>query len=175
MAMNIYNDNLAKIDFSKILDPDLGSAKYDIMKAEEFNNAEKHIAETNIGTKAGDSNLPKTVLKEIIGDPQDKDNKVYSTLKDCQKLMDYIVYGPKSKGLAGDDRDIYLLVGCMIGFCKSLKKFKGDDTDYRPQGINKSDMTDQGEQTTAGTESEACIPNYSKDSLINEIYKYIKG
>lgn len=179
-VLNTYNDNLSKLNFNDLIATDIKDAKYDITKGKEFNAMETKIAEGRLGTRAeNDSNLPKAVLKNVIGDPQNKDNKIYKALPNCKRMMDYIVYGSKAKNLKGDDRDIYLLAGCMIGVCKSMQKLKNTpegQEDHRNQTTAHTQQGAEGTKVEAGTpKEESYIESRSKDSLINEIYKYIRG
>ena len=96
-------------------------------------------------------------------------------------MMDYIVYGSKAKDLKGDDRDIYLLAGCMIGVCKAMQKLKNTpegQEDHRNQTAAHPQQGPEGTKVEAGTpktQNASYIDTRSKDSLINEIYKYIRG
>lgn len=181
-AINTYNDNLSKLDFNVLVPKDIKDAKFDITKGKEFNAMETKIAEGRLGTRAeNDSNLPKSVLKNVIGDPQNKDNKIYKALESsCKRMMDYIVYGAKAKNLKGDDRDIYLLAGCMIGVCKAMQKLKNTpegQEDHRDKSTAHPQQGPEGTKVEAGTpkKEESYIDSRSKNSLINEIYKYIRG
>lgn len=199
MAVNIYKDNLSKLDFNILLPTDLSSADYDITKGQEYNQHEKEIAEGKLGTRSENTkNLPKGVLKNILGDPKTEPTELYNKLKPtCEKIMEQVIYGTVSKNLKGDDRDIYLSAGCMIGVSKSLEKLKNTSAgqeDHRGVSTAKSDMSPEGVRTDAGTgkgqpnnagtksqdntnngKLESYIIGRSNDSLINEIYKYIKG
>lgn len=192
MAVNVYKDNLSKIDFNELLPTDLNNAVYDITKGKEYNDLEQKFAHSKLGFKAeNDANLPKGILKNILGDPKTEPTELYNKLKPtCEKIMEQVIYGHVSKNLKGDDRDIYLSTGCMVGVCKSLEKLKNTPAgqeDHRGISTAKSDMSPEGVKTTAGTEKEqtgnaekpqqnnSYIIGRSNDSLINEIYKYIKG
>ena len=182
-AINTYTDNLSKLNFNDLVPTDIKDEKFNIFKGKEFNAMETKIAEGRLGTRAeNNSNLPKSVLKNVIGNPTDENNKIYKALSStCKRMMDYIIYGSKSKDLKGDDRDIYLLAGCMIGVCKSMQKLRNTpegQEDHRDKSTAHPQKGPEGEKVEAGTpktQNASYIDTRSKDSLINEIYKYIRG
>lgn len=168
------------IDFNKVFLPtDFKNKVYDITKPETFNNLEKQLAERILGTRATGSGLVSMARQLLY--PRDKDengneyNKFKKILQDknCGKTAELLDMSSKSKNIQGNDRDVYLLLGAVWCVKNALNKYiKGDE---RAEDFSGKKGTGREVAKHAELNAENYIPQYSKDSLINEIYKYIKG
>ncbi len=156
------------IDFNTLLPTDINSDVYDLSKADAFNDQEKHIAETNLGTRDRNnttailgiaSKLASTFAKSAVLNKLNCGNAIH------------IVNGTMGKDLKqDDDRDIFALTASCAIIANALAE-KGDDldrdySDKQGAGVSKEDME-------ANQNNSYQLPKVSKDSLMNEIYSYI--
>lgn len=165
-------ENIEKIDFNKLLPVDYNDELYNYSNANRFNEIEKHIAENILGTRGDNTkaNKPKQVISAYLLSTDSKE--IIDTLRKkfkFGKLYNIIESSPRSKGNKGDDRDVYLLAGTYYALCNILIAGLGNSENVRVMPGKKF-----GNDDTL-TKPESYIPTLSKDSLINEIYKYIKG
>ena len=161
---------IEKINFNELLPIDYTDELYNYSNANKFNDKEKHIAESELGTRGDNTkeNKPKQVITAYSLSTES--DSIIDTLKTkfkFKKLYDIIQGAPKSKGNKGDDRDVYFLAGTYYALCNILIAGLGNsEENVRMMPGNKFGNNDT---------LESYIPTLSKDSLINEIYKYIKG
>ena len=187
-SVNTLHNKLESIEFnfSDLLATDIKDPKYDITKVKEFNAAEQDFA-NRLGMK-GDTNdnhvfpmCRTVVLTDNAVSKAIMNNKVKIP---CKKLAEQLQEAARGKGLSTkSDRDVYLLYGLTVALTNAL--YNGlDDDDLKAMDCgNPSKKTAETEKSTAGAEENqnkanlnaSYIPAYSKDSLINEIYKYLKG
>ena len=146
---------IEQVDFNILLPKDYKA--YNINEGAAYNENEKKIAESLLGTRdKNTTKKPKALLKHIIHDvpPEATDGtKVYDYLKsaNCGESAVFVMLGHVSKNIKSDDRDIYLIAGAMHAVCVVLEKYKG----IKAESVS--------------------LAGYSDDALINEIYKYIRG
>ena len=146
---------IEQVDFNILLPKDYKA--YNINEGAAYNENEKKIAESLLGTRdKNTTKKPKALLKHIIHDvpPEATDGtKVYDYLKsaNCGESAVFVMLGHVSKNIKSDDRDIYLMAGAMHAVCVVLEKYKG----VKAESVS--------------------LAGYSDNALINEIYKYIRG
>ena len=155
-AENIANAKatIEQVDFNILLPKDYKA--YNINEGAAYNENEKKIAESILGTRdKNKTKKPKALLKRIIYDvpPNPDVTKVYDYLKsaNCGESAIFVMLGHVSKNIKSDDRDIYLMAGAMHAVCVVLEKYKG----VKAESVS--------------------LAGYSDNALINEIYKYIRG
>ena len=178
-CVNTLYNSIENIDFSftDLLPTDIGNELYNIANVDKYNELEKNLA-NRMGMKGDtDSNHIYPVCRTIVL----TDNPVSKAIKagkagNCKKLANTLMSTGKSKGATTQsDRDLFLLYGLIRGLAVCMHENLNDELKETDCG-NGTPLEREGEKTTAGSpENQSYIPGYSKDSLINEIYKYIKG
>lgn len=191
VSINTGLDLLKKIDFNKNLLPtDITNNVYDISNVDMYNNAEKSIAENLLGTRTDKNNLSWTT-RHII---DNNDGELKSKLKNCDKLIEQLE-GYQSVETQQNERDIYVKVAACFAILNQLKSIAPDQADINTKekrGLAKGEESNQSVQAgthegenieakgatdnaTADQNASIIYPNVSVDSMLNEIYKYIRG
>ena len=178
-SVNTLYHSIENIDFNftDLLPADIRNEVYNIEDTEGYNTREQKFA-NRMGMKgSADANNIYPMCRTIVL----TDNAVSKAIRagkagNCKKLVDALMTAGKSKGLTTEsDRDLFLLYGLIRGLAISMyENIKDDDLKSLDCG-NATPRERESEKTTAGEKKESFISGYSKNSLINEIYKYLKG
>jgi hypothetical protein len=159
------------IDFNKLLPTDINSNIYDISKAKEFNDFEKHAAESTLGTRTRNDGTGLLSAASSLLNP-DAFGKKVNDLNITKAAS--VINGTMSKDLKeSDDRDLFALYSsCVIvanALTKNNQNVNVDYSDKQGEGASKEEFA-QANQT-----QNYQLPEVSPDTLMNEIYNYIKS
>ena len=186
-SVNTLYNKIESIDFnfSDLLAGDIKDPKYDITKIKEFNAAEQDFA-NRLGMK-GDTNdnhvFPMCRTIVLTDNAVSKAIKANKVKIPCKKLAEELMNTSRGKGLSTkSDRDIFLIYGLTVALANALYNGFEDNNLKSLDCNNPSNISAGSENSDAGAkenrpkpQNASYIPTYSKDSLINEIYKYLKG
>ena len=159
-----------KIDFNTILPTDYTNDIYTLSPegSKAFNDAEKQIAESGIGTRGAINGIYHIVTDIVRTDSNDVVKYISENNLPCKELIKAFIEAPKNKELQGNDRDIYFIYGIIRGIVVVLDTIKDNEL----QELDCRDVSPR----SGGNENESMyLSGISSDSLMNEIYKYIKG
>lgn len=159
------------IDFNKLLPTDINSDIYDISKAKEFNDFEKRAAESTLGTRTRNGGTGLLSVASSLLNPEAFGKKVNDL--NITKAAS-VINGTMSKDLKeSDDRDLFALYSsCVIvanALTKNNQNVNVDYSDKQGEGASKEEFA-QANQT-----QNYQLPEVSPDTLMNEIYNYIKS
>ena len=160
-----------KIDFNEILPTDYKNEMYGFSEdaANAFNNAEAKISKIIGLYKDAQSNKNSlfSMVNTLVGTNK-ADNDVLKGVDinklPCKKCIEHFNYDTRSQETKGVDRNIYFLYGCIRAIIACLNQLD----DKTKEG---NERTVQGEKP----QEESTIPELSSNTLMNEIYKYIRG
>ena len=159
-----------RVDFNVLLPTNFKSGIYGFGEdaAKEFNSTEANISK-NIGLYKKAETSPNSlfsILNTLVGTTK-SDNDVLKGVDisklPCKQCIEHFNYDTRTQQTKGVDRNIYFLYGCIRAIIACLNQL---DT-----------KTKQGNERVVGGEKpqESYIPEVSPNTLMNEIYKYIRG
>lgn len=167
-------ERLNSVDFTHILPPDKNHKVYQIDGVEQFNqymrsfanNAEKGLAIVK-GTN-GNGIVP--IARNIVSQDNDAGKKMrdYLNAKNCKQICTMFNEGTDKNR---EYSDLYAYYSTSWAILKRSKevftKTEGEEDTKAREGINRESNDIQKDSYQ--------FPGVSPDSLINEIYKYIRG
>lgn len=169
--------------WSKINKIDLNSAllstKYDAdvylkNSPENFNALSRKFAQNATGlqiTHVHTGNGIASIIRHVLDTSTDMGKKNVAILKqnNCTKIASLFAGDKASENTNRNDADLFLLFAAAHGCAKALMGSEQTDKDFDTKRPNK-------EQKQANQQNNSYeYPNVSKDSFLNEIYKYIRG
>lgn len=197
--LNTVGKTMEVLDFNNLLPTNYENEIYNLNEPEKFNEQEQKFANSikikNVESGSG----IYAVLKRLI---TNKDIATALKNKNINKCMEQINYFHSEKGnKQSPDRNMFLYFGVIRALCTTLNSLDTNlkDIDVNNTNTKQKDNSASGSggvenlQAAAETKQEgdkpnnsgqnndkpnqqaSYIPEFSPDSLINEIYKYIRG
>lgn len=166
--VNVFLSRFAEaakdINFNNLLPTDFKSEIYDIKSDRLLQEQELKIF-NRLGMKNIDKgNGVYAIIKHIITGDSNSKNPVTSKLKNCSGCLEQLTYIHTGKGNKEEaDRNIYYVYGLLRAFATCASQLDNETKEIDLRNPNKKE------------ESVNSIPEISQDTLMNEIYKYIRG
>ena len=164
------------IDFNILLPTDFNNEIYNIADASKYNEAEQKLGNIiGLSVKAAETKNKVCSILTTLVRTDDGDNDVMKAVKEkklpCSKCIEQFTSAPRNndKERPNGNRNIFYFYGLIRAITACLTSLKGDIK-------NNNERIVQGEKPQEGQEKkESYIPEVSPNTLMNEIYKYIRG
>jgi hypothetical protein len=164
------------IDFNILLPTDFNNEIYNITDASKYNEAEQKLGNIiGLSVKAAETKNKVCSILTTLVRTDDGDNDVMKAVKEkklpCSKCIEQFTSAPRNndKERPNGNRNIFYFYGLIRAITACLTSLKGDIK-------NNNERIVQGEKPQEGQEKkESYIPEVSPNTLMNEIYKYIRG
>lgn len=153
---------IGSVDFNVLLPTDYKNDIYNLNKPDGYNSVEVKILQPFNLKKIDNTNGIYGILTHIINNKTIAD-AINTKASSCKKCVEYMKYLHTAKGnKENPDRNAYCIYGMTKVICTALNGLdaKTKELDTRKPAV---------ENESAG------IPEISSDTLMNEIYKYIRG
>lgn len=164
------------IDFNMLLPTDFNNEIYNIADASKYNEAEQKLGNIiGLSVKAAETKNKVCSILTTLVRTDDGDNDVMKAVKEkklpCLKCIEQFTSAPRNndKERPNGNRNIFYFYGLIRAITACLTSLKGGIKDNNERIV-------QGEKPQEGQEKkESYIPEVSPNTLMNEIYKYIRG
>ena len=166
----------SSIDFNTLLPTDFNNEIYNIADASKYNEAEQKLGNIiGLSVKAAETKNKVCSILSTLVRTDDGDNDVMKVVKEkklpCLKCIEQFTSAPRNndKERPNGNRNIFYFYGLIRAITACLTSLKGAIKDNNERIV-------QGEKPQEGEEKkESYIPEVSPNTLMNEIYKYIRG
>lgn len=193
------SENMKSLNFNDLLPTNYENDIYNLNAPDIFNKNEENFARSIRLDKVSGGNGIYAMLKQLITNETIADALKNANIKKCMEQINYLHSEKGNK--ESPDRNMFLYFGVIRAICSTLNNLDDDikeidvrDTNNDKRNGNKTGSTGKKNlEDAAETKQEgdkpnnsvqnndkpqqqaSYIPEFSPDSLINEIYKYIRG
>lgn len=157
-----WDEATKDINFNNLLPADFKNEIYNIKSEKLFQEQELAIF-NRLGMKNIESgNGVYAIIKHLITGDSNIKNPVTSKLQNCKKCLEQLTYIHTGKGnKESPDRNVYYFYGLIHAFATCAEQLDNETKNIDLRNPNQK--------------AENYISELSKDTLMNEIYKYIRG
>ena len=205
VLLNTVRQNGEKLNFNALLPLDYKNEIYNLKNADKFNENEQNFANAISIKNIRTGNGIYAILSHIIGGDVNTNPILTAIKEkniNCQECVKRLTYLHTAKDNKTEpDRNIYFIYGLIKALCTSLSNLddKTKEIDMRNDVYTKKGDAESGSSGTAAqdkaedvaqkgaeegqkkeedkekVDKNSYIPEISTGTLMNEIYKYIRG
>lgn len=180
-SINELWNRIQKIDLnSALLSTKWNADEYVKNDPENFNALSRKFAQNSTGlqiTHVDTGNGIASIIRHVLDTSHDYGKKNIELLKSkkCTKLASFFSGNGASENTKRNDSDLFILFAAAHGCAKALVNAESTEKDVDTKRLGKEQKEQQPNETKPKEDASYQYPNVSKDSFLNEIYKYIRG
>ena len=191
--------NMESLNFNDLLPTNYKNNIYNLNDPSAFNKNEENFATSIIIDKVSNGNGIYAMLKQLITNKAIAGALENANIKKCIEQINYLHSEKGNK--ESPDRNMFLYFGVIRAICFTLNKLDDDIKEIDVKDTNNSQRNNKkigstgkknledaaktkqegdkpnnsGQNNDKPIQQTSYIPEFSPDSLINEVYKYIRG